>query len=454
MAKRLTLVLTLALALGMCGAAYAEVQNVKVSGDITVFGVYQNIDFQDHKYGTDGVDKELASIARVRVDADLTDNVMTTVRLLNERFWGDETNNTPYVGADDSPNTNISLDLAYVTLKEFLYSPLTLTVGRQELMFGNGMIVGDPDTNGQVSTASAFAQNHGLAALSARKSFDAIRATLNYDPLVVDIVAAKLDEATLNLQDDGDLYGINANYQLDKKTTLEGYYWRGWDESKTTGEPTKTNLVNVIGGRIAFIPVEDMLLSLESAYQFGRYYDSGVPGGCDRSAWALEAGASQIWTKKKYAPGLALGYAYFSGEADDFDPTCDNTFNAWDPMLENQKYGDIMNQIMPQSNAHIIVAQGSLKPADDIMLKGEYYAFWVAKRYPDGLTNVADLRGDNIVARREKFVGHELDLTASYDYTEDVQFSVLAGWFFPGPVFSNENRNTASELVGTMKVTF
>ena len=41
----------------------------------------------------------------------------------------------------------IALDLANVRLKEFLYAPLDLTIGRQELHYGNDFIMGDPDTN-------------------------------------------------------------------------------------------------------------------------------------------------------------------------------------------------------------------------------------------------------------------------------------------------------------------
>ena len=65
------------------------------------------------------------SQVRVRVDADLTDNIAATVRLLNERVWGEE--------GQAGDETDIDLDLAYVAVKEFLYSPLSLIVGRREI---------------------------------------------------------------------------------------------------------------------------------------------------------------------------------------------------------------------------------------------------------------------------------------------------------------------------------
>ena len=37
----------------------------------------------------------------------------------------------------------LELDLAYVQMKEIFYSPLTLTLGRQDLWFGRGFIIGN-----------------------------------------------------------------------------------------------------------------------------------------------------------------------------------------------------------------------------------------------------------------------------------------------------------------------
>jgi hypothetical protein len=54
----------------------------------------------------------------------------------------------------------------------------------------------------------------------------------------------------------------------------------------------------------------------------------------------------------------------------------------------------------------------------------------------------------------KKFAGQEIDLTGTYDYTEDVQFKLLAGIFLPGSSFTRNSDATASEVIGSMKVTF
>jgi hypothetical protein len=58
------------------------------------------------------------------------------------------------------------------------------------------------------------------------------------------------------------------------------------------------------------------------------------------------------------------------------------------------------------------------------------------------------IKGDN------KNAGQELDLTLTYDYTEDVQFNLLSGMFVPGGAFIDQNSHIATEVVGSMKVTF
>ncbi|MEI6631658.1 MAG: hypothetical protein WCL25_03480, partial [bacterium] len=100
MKKRLVLILALAFVVGLSLTAYAEVQNVKVSGDITVLGVARQLELNNSQGVAAAVapktladattypDTFFATITRVKIDADLTDNVMATVRLLNERLWG------------------------------------------------------------------------------------------------------------------------------------------------------------------------------------------------------------------------------------------------------------------------------------------------------------------------------------------------------------------------------
>lgn len=458
MIKRLTVVLACAFVLALAFAAYAEVQNVKVSGDISAFGISKtrfSLKDDDLKNGS-----AFASIARVKVDADLTDNVMTTVRLLNERYWGTESDS----------DSSIALDLAYVTLKEFLYSPLTMMVGRQELHFGNQMIIGDVDTNNIVdpvsnfNSASSTTNYPGDAGLSARKAFDAIRANLNYDPLVLDIIMAKVDENSLTTGDDTTLWGINAGYKLDKNTNLEGYFFAKDDSKKQYVQPvvgnghTQRDNVYTIGGRIGNVAEKekvDITSQAEMAYQFGNFIDD-TDHQADRSAWGAEAATTIGFKQMKYVPSLTVLAAWFTGKKDPSSATeQDENYKGWDPMFENQSFGDIANQSFDQTNIRLLGVIGTMKPTNDVTLKGEYYAYWFDQMYPNQSTIPMTRTGyTGTIMEHKRWAGSEVDLTATYDYTEDVQFSLMYGLLLPGSAFSERNNCNANELIGSMKVTF
>lgn len=451
MSKRLIGILTFAFVICFAFAAYAEVQNIKVSGDLTVYGIMRelridnNVPASGSPGGTnDDKHQTLASIVRLRVDADLTDNVMATLRLINERYW-DEADT---YGDKDQ----IMIDLAYATFKEFLYSPLTLVVGRQELHYGSEMVIGDPNTNNAIATGSV-----GLTSdpdLSMLKAFDAIKLILDYDPLVIDIVASKIVENTGNRDDDVSLYGVNANYALNRNTVLEAYYWLKETGRKNDADIKKGLRTDTIGARVVTKAIDDLTLSAEAAIQVGNYQTStGTEPMARRKAWALELGAIYDMGDAKYPTSLRGGYAFFSGEKETYDESERRYYRGWDPMYENQTFGHIANTLFNQTNAHVLMLGTTVKATDDVSIMGDYYAFWWDKAYADGYSG-STVRGNGFMATNKKFAAQELDLKAIYDYTEDVQFGLLLGILVPGPAFNSAYRNTATELIGSMKVTF
>ena len=102
--KLLRVLCVLALALCVTASVYAETQSVKVSGDLTMRGIYRNqyalLGSENESFGTNSSTTSAGSstknsteqgfamtVAAVQVDADLTDNVTTVIRILNQRDW-------------------------------------------------------------------------------------------------------------------------------------------------------------------------------------------------------------------------------------------------------------------------------------------------------------------------------------------------------------------------------
>lgn len=475
MSKKIMLFCALAFVVALSASAYAEVQNVKVSGDISVLGIYRDGYDLDDRAAAAAVNKDssfYASVTRVKIEADLTDNVQATVQLLNERAWD----------VESTENTDTDIALSYITLKEFLYSPLTLTLGRQGLRFGSGLVVGDPDTNAQVGAGgfdSSIAED-----LSARKGFDAIRATLDYSPWTIDLLTAKIcegDEAGsgATATEDETLYGINAAYKFASyNAATEAYLFVKNSDSDTTisydgdGDTiaiTKGGDIYTWGLRGALEPIKGMGLTGEVAFQAGDALKAeGGSSNRDQDAWALDLDGTFAFDNE-YAPTLGLGYSYRSGQ-DVSKSTGD--YEAWNPMYEDQTNGVVADYLFSgvnggvNSNASIIKAYGSIKPAKDITLAAKYFNYKLAEKlvladnsnttYPA----IGSISSRTYCMKASKDLGDELDLVATYDYTDDVQLGLTAGWFFPGKALDGEssgtklNNDTATSIIGSVKVSF
>ena len=247
------LMLAVAMVALIAAPSFAAVQNVKVGGDIITTSVLRDgFNF----FGSDtGRQNEILAQTRLKVTADLTDNVSTTVSLTNERLWGN---------GGSSDNT-VGVESAYVTMKELFYAPLTLVVGRQPLAYGNQLIIGQSTTG--------FSQP--MSDLTFTSGFDAVKAVLTYDPLTVDLFASRIDNGSSvnntgnGTHDNTNLYGINANYKLGDKmsTVVEGYVFAKTQDATTA---TNSNSTYVPGLRLSTNPIEGLNVQLEGAMQFGR----------------------------------------------------------------------------------------------------------------------------------------------------------------------------------------
>jgi hypothetical protein len=457
MSRFLKLMSVLAIVALIAVPAFAEVQNVKVSGDIDSKMITRtNYDFKNYTSSTAAdTDTWFTSAVRVQIDSDLTDNVSTCVRLLNERDWNAE------AVADGSGNTNIALDLASVKMKEMFYAPLTLTIGRQNIRLGNGLVVGDPDTNDASAGTSIMAED-----LSVRKAFDAVKATFDYNPLVLDVIFSKITAGTIGTDkndDDTDLYGINAGYKFNQYNSEAEAY--ALVRNARSGAGLESDKTYVYGVRGSLEPISKLVVNGELAMQRGDLRTATATKS--RSAWAADVGAAYA-IDYKWSPKVALNYIYRSGQkqvgtsAADDDTTIVSKYNAWDTMFEDQSHGIIANQIFDgnndgvDSNGSTINVMASVVPVQDLTVAVDYYNFMLAQKWNTSGTITRSLNDGslNYSVNSNKNLGQEVDLSLGYDYTEDVKLGLTAGFFLPGKAFSVLNNDMASTVVADVKVNF
>lgn len=453
--------------------AYAEVQNVKVSGDLTARYILRQVYDLDKNNSTGGTSTAggldngmmfFMSAAEVQVDADLTDNVSTVIRLANQRDWTESADQKAAGSAVDS--YDVIVDLANVTFKEFFYAPLTVTIGRQDLWYGKGFVIGaklrDP-------LASISADEYTVI-----NSFDAIKGTLDFDPWKIGGVYSMIEDNDVTRANNLWLGGLNVGYKFDSyKGEAEAYLFEKHDRTRTsyihstTTTPCNVDWVRTYGVRGSLEPVANANLAAELAYQVGRYATISTTAARERSATAMDFSGDYLFKDFKWTPKLGLEYIFYSGEANTSQAET-GTYHGWDMMyrgkfdtaireFQNLYYLTAMradnatsvknDQDAGNTNENQIIIYGNLKPTNALAVDGRVAFFWMDKgqKYtPSG--GQEETRG--------KSIGTEFDLQLNYAYTEDVSFGLLAGWFFPGSYWVGGMDDTATDIVGTVKVAF
>ncbi len=489
----------LALVGGLTYPAYAEVQNVKVGGDITTRGFLKSdFDLRNAQTGNvaTGTSDDAAfwaSFTHVGINADLTDNVSAEVGISNQRLWAFSPSTASELG-------DIDLFSSYLTLKEFLYSPLTITVGLQPLRFGKQFIVGDgllADPSGGISSGSTADGNvtkgtlatNGLGFQGAREYsilnyYNAIRGTLDYNPWTIDAVYSAISE-TVRTNNDQTLWGVNVGYDFSSYSAeAEGYWFYKDDQAynltlhpgpnqPTQGRNFEINQVHTLGLRGSVEPITSFKLDGEVAFQTGEIVDTDDDGGPpglftrqtrNRRAWAANVSGEYNFDVI-YSPTLGLGWVFYSGEepaVDENGAKPNGSFGAWDPMYRGSFFTAIQeflggyqaanlygtndpDDTAASTNRHQLRLFGSAKPLESLKLD----LAWV-RAYFD----------EKPIAGRDSHAGDEIDAKLTYDYTEDVQLSLLGAWFIPGQYYdgqttaSSKSTDTASEIAASVSVMF
>jgi len=498
MLRKLTLVI--AAVAFIASPAFAAVQNVKVSGKIdSSYIMRDRFDLgsgvNNSRYNQGFAMTQL----QLRVDADLSDNVQTTIQLLNERVWGGSSIEVTDSNSDtfdiDGGRNQIDVSLAYVTLKEFLYSPLTVVVGRQILHYGNGFIIGDGGPNNSASgNIAGFAADTTLST-----AHDAVKLILDYKPLTVDLFLSKENANSLtgapvstgsvrstgDKNDDVDLFGANANYQLgdDMNSSVEAYFFGKIDRSNNVSSSSpvaKTDKVYVPGLRASTNPISGLNVQGEVAWQRGvrAKNNGGSVVNEPREAFGAQAIVNyQVKQEdvEKYKPVVQGVYTYVSGDS---NPTAgdithpnaasDETFEGWDAMFEAQASGKIYNTLFNLTNAHIVELSAAVTPIEDVTTKLSWTSLWLDKSGDRQLSGPSGLASGTFLIQPDGSsvtstvtsnlgLGQEIDADVVYNYTEDVVIGLNLGVFFPGDAFaetSARSRKSASQAIAHVGVTF
>ncbi|MCM8816364.1 MAG: alginate export family protein [Candidatus Omnitrophica bacterium] len=421
--KKLMTILAAIMLVGLVVPAFSAVENVKVGGDIVVKGIYRNnFDFTK-KIGANGDGESyLYTGARVYVSAELSDNVSALVRFINERDWS-------FTGR------SIDIDLAYVKVSDLVVPGLNLTVGRQEIQIGDGLVVGSLYNAANAAAGSRY-YDYGL-----QKAFDAIKVDYAFTaaPVTVTAFKAKISEL-YNMPQDSDLYGLDVPIKAEN-VAVNPYYVRYISQN---GKAT----LDTAGIRATWNPMEALALSGEYAKQFGS--NKAAAGNPDYQGWALVLGASYKFDTNM-APVISAMYADFSGQK-----ATSTDVKQWVPVFPSNIASRVGKIAYPAlfsdgegafdigggSGVRVLKLGLGLQPAEKIGLSLDWFNL-TAKETPAGVKDS---------------VGNEIDLGMTYQYSEDLSFGLDLGYFITGKYIENTVGNTndknAWQAIATMRVAF
>ena len=454
--KKVWLIVALTALCGMAASTFAQVQNIRLSGDVRIRGYYISTAGVDGLTGGDtglqipGASQFIVQRTRVSVEADLADHVMAVVTLKAEGAWG--------MTASDNPGRTwaVGVQEAYVQLRELFYSPATLKAGRQFLNYGDGLIL------------SSANQNY---------TFDAGRLVLDYHPLVIDVVAGQIcnpqaaNAPVVNqVTGQADLLFVNAKYEVSSSVVkaVEAYFgWMPTDSRFGAYQSTLDPKISspspmILGLRTDLAPMEGLTASLEGTYELGDSAGNGALNAKNGqiSAWLAKAAVKYSPKGVALSPTINLSYTFADGGGA-------NGRNSFVPWFDDV---DGMNGYLfqPQlSNIQVINLGGSIKPCANttLALQGFYYLKTDKKvnvysnpQVDFGGPGFANQAASTAVAEcASREVGWEIDTILGYDYSNDVRCQLVYAAFIPDHVFGNTGgaaNAVANEIRGEINVKF
>lgn len=362
---------------------------------------------------------------------------------------GDDRGAAPNIPTGSSPESDGPVDLhqAYLQIGNHKEFPVSVKVGRQELMYGDERLVG------------AFAWNNiGRVFDGAKMRWQ--NAWFGMDAFVTRLVVP--DDNNFNLSNEYEHFsGVYINTKKIPKNWTEFYFLARnvspeaaiLKAPAVTPAPFNTSARDTytLGARFRSATNEwgNFDYTVEVAGQFGNWKRpaTGVRPGerDDHEAFAASANFGYTFDEAFGKPRLALEYAFASGDSDPNDDT-HGTFDNLYPT--NHKFYGYMDLVSWQ-NIHDIRAIYSIKPHPRVSVSVEGHAFWLADTQ-DRFYNVGAVpragagaagaagsgTGYGINPSYDSFLGTEVDLIAGVILSRFMNFEAGYAHFFAGPYIS------------------
>lgn len=362
------------------------------------------------------------------------------------------------VGSGSSPESDGPIDLhqAWIRLGNPSHSPLSLQVGRQEIILGEHRIVGTLPWN------------------NIQRQWDAARVAWHQDAFTIDAWSSMLvlprDNAFNESNPDEIFSGLRLTTPVLPKLWSEFYLLgRNVGRDANAGDkgltpapfrPPEAQDIYTAGFYLknSTNDWKHLDFGAQLYVQAGNFADFREAGGTgprrEHRAWATILALGYTWRETTFTPRLGIEYAHASGDNDPTDGD-HNTFVHLYP-TGHPYYG--LADFVSLQNLHNIRLQSSamLTPRLKVALEGQLN--WLATTR-DNFYNVAGLprggmnsqpvaergTGYSINPDAGSFVGSEIDLVLSWNVTRHISFETAWCHFFTGSYVQDSLRRSGSQ---------
>jgi len=329
---------------------------------------------------------------------------------------------------DPSPDTDhLMLRQAWVGLGTPNEFPVTVKVGRQELIYGDQRLVGIADW---LNIGKVF-DGAKLRYESAKFWVDAFVS----QPVIPD--RFEFDESDPHDHFSG-LY-LSTGEMLPFQESQLYFLAHNVNEHSATEQNDKLyplaspRDIYTVGARVKSLPqkFQGWDYEAEVAGQFGRFKYGNTSPSLDQRAFAAHAAGGYTWTEFAGTPRLALEYNFASG---DRNPQ-DETHGSFDNLFPSNHglYG--LMDFFSLQNMHDVHLGFSVRPVRRLTVRLDGYAFWLATTQDYWYASNGTPRktgGYGLNASAGSYVGSELDLIGNYSITQYASVQAGFGHFFAG----------------------
>ncbi len=453
MKRILTLVFAAAI---MVGLAIPAIAGVDFGGQYRVRGEYkENTGFEEG--GSSEINSDDAFIGqRVRLwgVANPTDDVSVKITIQDTREWGGVQTTkggvTSGPGLTDTGANTLDLHESWVQITDFLGTPFTIKVGRQEVVLGDQRIIGHFGWHNNAS------------------SFDAIRATTSTDSYDLLLLYTKIKEGSGGASNgtDQDLYLVHGTVKTIPNNKLDLYVFLVDDDSGAQFGGNNGGCCAAVGSQKLY----NYGLRLKGKASFGLDYtveynkqagEIALPGpgsdmDIDGFMYAVKLGYSI--PNNDVSARVEAQYVVASGDDDPSDSDF-STFLTPSPTNHGHLgYADTQGH----RNVNAWSVGASVKPAPKWFVKLDYWSFsldeaedaWYSAgnwmNASGGLRAAGCLDGMGNTCDDE--IGTEIDLTVKYKYNKAVGLQAGYSVFTPGGFIEDQTDDEADQAFAYLQL--